>query len=79
MKKISLILQFMFALTLLILLVTSLFVKHLTPAIEGVTGLTLLTCAYNNQLHYKRKHMTAIYIIFGIIMICMSIFNIFNG
>ncbi len=74
MKKVSLIIQFFG----MILLVISLIVSFITKVYFYtyiIMGLLLLVIGYNNKHFYKRKYMTALYIIFGIFMIGWGIYN----
>ena len=36
---------------------------------EGILGLIMLLMAYNNKIFFKRKYMTYIYLVIGVILI----------
>lgn len=69
MKDIGFKLQFILSIILVILLMTGIFVKNLDIYTFGVMSLLLFNLGYNNYKIYKRKYMTPIYIIFGIIVL----------
>jgi hypothetical protein len=43
---------------------------------EGILGLLMLIMAYNNKIFYKRKYMTYIYLVIGVILIGSMIVDI---
>lgn len=81
MKKLSLSLKIQFALAiiLLIMLVITCFYNKLINYSEIVAGITLLVMSYNNQKQYKRKAMTIIYALVGLLIIVSGIIRIING
>ncbi len=81
MKKLPLDLkiQFVMSIILLILLVITIFNHNFLVFSEIMMGLTLLVMAYNNQTFYKRKNLTIIYIVFGVLVILMTILKAIYG
>ena len=79
MKKIMFNLQFILSVILLITVVISLFVKNIENIWISIMGLLLLVLSYNNYTIYKRKYMTPIYLIFGIIVLVTVIVGVING
>lgn len=81
MKKLSLSLKIQFALAiiLLIMLVITCFYNKLINYSEIVAGITLLVMSYNNQKQYKRKAMTIIYALVGLLITVSGIIRIING
>lgn len=60
-----------------IFIICSFFISNLAPFREIVLGLVLLMMAYSNQLIYKRKNMTIVYILFGLLLIVTNLIKIF--
>ena len=79
MKKICLTLQFVLSILLVTLLITGMFVKGLDIAIFTIMSLLLFVLSYNNYKIYKRKYMTPIYLIFGIIVLVKVVMGFING
>lgn len=75
----GLIAQLVLVLILIIILVLSMFYNFLLPVAEVIAGLALIVMGYNNNRIYKRKALTWIYVIFGIILIISTGWNYFNG
>ncbi len=71
--------QFVMSIILLILLVITIFNHNFLVFSEIMMGLTLLVMAYNNQTFYKRKNLTIIYIVFGVLVILMTILKAIYG
>lgn len=69
--------QMIFMALALIFIVCSFFISSLVPFREIVLGLVLLMMAYSNQMIYKRKNMTIVYVIFGLILIITNIIKLF--
>lgn len=67
---------FMFA---LIFLIISLFEPSFYYGVEIIVSLTLITMAINNKIIYKRKYMTIIYGLFGILLFVSGIIGVING
>ena len=42
-------------------------------------GILLLVLSYNNYTTYKRKYMTPVYLIFGIIVLITVVVGVING
>ena len=75
----GLIAQLVLVLILIVILLLSLFYKFLLPVAEIVAGLALIVMGYNNQRIYKRKAMTIIYIVFGVLVLVGAIWGFING
>lgn len=75
----GLIAQLLSVLILIIVLVLSMFYSFLLPIAEIIAGAALILMGYNNHRIYKRKALTWIYIIFGIILILSTGWNYING
>ncbi len=75
----GLIAQLVLVLILIIILVLSMFYNFLLQVAEVIAGLALIVMGYNNNRIYKRKALTWIYVIFGIILIISTGWNYFNG
>lgn len=60
-----------------IFIICSFFISNLAPFREIALGLVLLMMAYSNQLIYKRKNMTIVYILFGLLLIVTNLIKIF--
>ena len=79
-KSLGLFIQSVLFISLFITLTMSLFINELMFVSETILGLTLIVVGINNKLTYKRKYMTTIYIIFGILSIVLTIYYGFvNG
>ena len=71
-KNISLYIQLFLVICVLITLVASFFVKNsnlINLILYGFLALTMFVMAYNNEKFYKRKVLTYIYCVFGVILI----------
>ena len=82
MKKINNIMiymQMIMMFVLLAFLIASAFKPWLIKVTEILTGVTLLIIAYNNHKIMKRKNMTIIYLLFGILMIAFGVVDLVNG
>ena len=71
--------QLVLVLILIVILLLSLFYKFLLAVAEIVAGLALIVMGYNNQRVYKRKAMTIIYIVFGVLVLVGAIWGFING
>ena len=71
-KHISLYVQLFLVICVFITLIAGFFVKNtdlITMILNGFLALTMFVMAYNNENFYKRKVLTYIYCIFGVILI----------
>lgn len=75
----GLIFQFLMFIIMVILFILSIFYNFLISYAFIAAGITLLIMAYNNQVTFRRKSMTIVYIIFGIMVIINGIVGIING
>ena len=77
-KKISFKIQVVLSFVLLGVAIATLFVRELFPLLEIVIGCDLLCLAYNNNKLFKRKQLTTMYIIFGILVLAVGIVSLFG-
>lgn len=71
-KRISLYVQLILVICVFITLITGFFVKNsdlITMILNCFLALTMFVMAYNNENFYKRKVLTYIYSVFGVILI----------
>ena len=79
-KNIGLFIQAILFVLVFIALVISTFIKEFMTVVEIILGLALIVTGINNKLFYKRKYMTLIYILFGILSIILTIYGVIvNG
>lgn len=75
---VSLLAQAVCVIGILAISVLAIFENSFTIPIEVLVGITLLIMAYNNSKLFKRKGLTSIYIIFGIISLIIGILGYFG-
>lgn len=75
---VSLLAQAVCVIGILAISVLAIFENSFTIPIEVLVGITLLIMAYNNSKLFKRKGLTAIYIIFGVISLIVGILGYFG-
>ncbi len=63
----------------IILLIMMIFIPELDLVVEATFSLLLFTIAYNNHQIYKRKYLTFIYALAGILVIGASIIAVIYG
>lgn len=71
-KRISLYVQLILVICVFITLIAGFFVKNsdlITMILNCFLALTMFVMAYNNENFYKRKILTYIYSVFGVILI----------
>jgi hypothetical protein len=71
-KRISLYVQLILVICVFITLIAGFFVKNsdlITMILNCFLALTMFVMAYNNENFYKRKVLTYIYSVFGVILI----------
>lgn len=71
--KLTIYLQLVLSIITLVLFVMYLINNKYLSFLELALGLNLLVTGYNNEKVYKRRNLTILYIIFGIVMIVISI------
>ena len=71
--KLTIYLQLVLSIIILVLFVMYLINNKYLSFLELALGLNLLVTGYNNEKVYKRRNLTILYIIFGIVMIVISI------
>ena len=77
-KKISFKIQIVLSILLLVIGIITLFKHELFPVLELVIGCDLLCLAYNNNQLFKRKELTTMYIVFGILVLIVGIISLFG-
>ncbi len=75
---VSLLAQAVCVIGVLAISVLAIFEHSFTVPIEVLIGVTLLIMAYNNDKLFKRKGLTSIYIIFGIISLVIGFLGYFG-
>lgn len=75
---VSLLAQAVCVIGVLAISVLAIFENSFTVPIEVLVGMTLLIMAYNNSKIFKRKYMTYVYIVFGIISLIVGILGYFG-
>ena len=78
-KSIMLNLQLIVAMLLVIALLVGMFVKGLDIIVFSLMAILLFILSYNNYKIYKRKYMSPIYLIFGIIVLAKVVMELING
>ncbi len=58
---------------LIIFGIVNIFTNVLMPVFYAIIVMLLFTLSYNNYKFYKKKYMTALYLIFGIFVLIMTI------
>lgn len=77
--NLGLFLQIILLVAVIISMITSFFIGPLTIVTDSLITLLLLVLCYNNYTLYKRKYLTAIYFIVGIIWLVLTLVGVFNG
>ena len=77
-KKISFKIQICLSVLLVVIGLIVLFKNELFPILELVIGCDLLCLAYNNKVLFKRKELTTLYLVFGIIVLIVGILSLFG-
>lgn len=72
-------LQIILLVAVIISMITSLFIGPLMVVTDSLITLLLLVLCYNNYTLYKRKYLTVIYFIVGIIWLVLTLVGVFNG
>ncbi len=75
---VSLLAQAVCVVGVLFISILAIFENSFTIPIEVLVGITLLLMAYNNIKLFKRKGLTIVYIIFGIISLIIGILGYFG-
>lgn len=75
---VSLLAQTVCVIGILAISILAIFENSFTVPIEVLVGITLFIMAFNNAKMYKRKGLTIIYIIFGIISFITGIHGYFG-
>ena len=75
---VSLLAQAVCVIGILAISILAIFEHSFTIPVEVLVGITLLIMAYNNIKLFKRKGLTAVYIVFGIISLIVGILGYFG-
>lgn len=75
---VSLLAQAVCVVGILAISVLAIFENSFTIPVEVLVGITLLIMAYNNVKLFKRKGLTVVYIIFGIISLVIGVLGYFG-
>jgi len=78
-KNIGLIIQGILVLVLIGVLISSIFINNLFIYCKFLVGFILIVMSINNHYYFKRKYLTLIYAITGVLVISGSILQIING
>lgn len=80
MKKIdiSLKIEFILLIIITISLISSFITKNYSYS-KIIMGIILLVMAYNNHKHFKRKYLTALYTVFGTLVIISTLIQLIYG
>ena len=75
----SLLIQIILLFMLIYFLILKIFIPEFRNLVDYILSFSLLVMAYNNNKIYKRKNMTFIYIIIGVLLLVGSIVGSING
>lgn len=76
--SISLVIEFILFIALIVSTIISIISKNYV-ILKLLIGVTLLIMSYNNQKYFKRKYLTYIDLIVGLLLIIVAIYEVFNG
>ncbi len=74
-SHVGILIQAMLLISLLYMFIMSLFLNEFQVALTITLGLTLICMAYNNATIYKKRGMTVIYAVVGVISLLTVIFG----
>ena len=75
---VSLLAQAVCVIGVLFISILALFENRFTVPIEVLVGITLLIMAYNNDKLFKRKGLTIVYLVFGIVCLLIGVLGYFG-
>lgn len=75
---VSLLAQAVCVIGILVISILAIFENSFMVPIEVLIGITLLIMAFNNSRLFKRKYMTWVYLVFGIICFVIGILGYFG-
>lgn len=78
-SNIGLFIQAVFLVCILILAIICTVIPDFMVIVELLVGFTLMLMAYNNYQIYKRKNITWLYLIVGIVILISSLVTWFNA
>ncbi len=74
-NQIGILVEAVLLISLLYMFIMSLFLKEFIFVLTIILGLTLISMAYNNATIYKKKGMTIVYSIVGVISLLSALFS----
>ncbi len=77
-NSVSLLVQAVLTTYTVLLLVGGLFDELFLDIFDAIASILMFVIAYNNDKIFKHKHLTAVYVIAGILFAGMFLFHIFN-
>ena len=77
-KKLSYKIQIVLSVLLLVVGIITLFYRKLFPVLEIVIACDLFCLAYNNNKLFKRKELTTMYIVFGVLVLIVGLLSLFG-
>ena len=77
--EIGIFLQFVLLAAVIISFLTSIFIGPLLVVTYSLMALILFVLSYNNYTIYKRKYMTLLYFICGVLLTVLTLVRYFNG
>jgi len=75
---VSLLAQAVCVIGVLFISILAIFEHRFTVPIEVLIGITLLIMAYNNDKLFKRKGLTVVYLVFGIVCLLIGVLGYFG-
>lgn len=71
----SMLIQIVCAIIIMLEAVLSVIDDSFSSCVQMLVGVTLMVMAYNNHKIYKRKYLTLVYTIFGLVSLTIGIIN----
>lgn len=78
-KDVLLLIQLTLCISLIATLIASLIESSLFNLMEIIASLTFFIMAINNYIIYKRKYLTPLYILFGLLLLISAIVGLIYG
>ncbi|MBR4618341.1 MAG: hypothetical protein IKO49_03455 [Bacilli bacterium] len=73
---VTLFVQFILSVITLVFLIIYFFNKNFMSALQISLGLTMLITGYNNYYVYKRKLLTLVYFVLGLLLLALAVITI---
>ena len=77
-NKFSYTLQIILSILLLVVGIITLFYRKAFPILEIIIACDLFCLAYNNRQLFKRKELTTMYIVFGVLVLIVGLLSLFG-